>query len=725
MLGNPAMAGQTGECGSPECKGRHNPLAFQGKGVLNAEAICLPLRAPDKESAEMTTPQTTAQRDIDTLCVNTIRSLAMDAIQNANSGHPGAPMGLAPAAYVLWTRVMKHNPRNPAWLDRDRFVLSGGHASMLLYSLLHLTGYDLSLDDIRNFRQLGSKTPGHPEFGLTPGVETTTGPLGQGFANAVGMAMAERHLAGVFNRDGFDIVNHYTYAICGDGDLMEGIASEAASLAGHLGLGRLICIYDDNRISIEGSTDITFTEDVGLRFESYGWQVVRVEDGNDLAAIEKALKKSRADSTRPSLIVLRTEIAYGSPNKQGSADAHGAPLGEAEVCLTKECLGCPSDELFCVPAEALQACGACLERGKRAEERWNATFKAYAAAHPESADAWLNAVSGFVSRDWTRDLPTFDAADGPVATRSASGKVLNAMAERLTTLVGGSADLAPSNKTYLDGFTEFQKDRYDGRNIRFGVREHAMAGIMNGMFLHHGVRPYGGTFLVFADYMRPAIRLACLMNLSVIYVFTHDSVAVGEDGPTHQPIEHLASLRLLPGLTVIRPADATETVEAWRKTIQATGPVALILSRQKLPVIDRKRFASAAGLANGAYILSDCEGSPDVLLIASGSEVHLALEAADRLMKMGIRTRVVSMPSWELFEKSPADYRRKVLPPTVTRRIVIEAGHPMGWERYAGAEGVIVGIRRFGTSAPGAAVMKKLGFTADAIVEKATALMKK
>jgi transketolase len=665
----------------------------------------------------------TRRVDIDTLCVNTIRTLAIDAIQKANSGHPGAAMGLAPAAYVLFTRIMKHNPKNPAWLDRDRFVLSGGHASMLLYSLLYLTGYGLTLADIKTFRQMGSKTPGHPEFGLTPGVETTTGPLGQGFANAVGMAVAERHLAAVFNRKNADIVDHHIYVMCGDGDMMEGITSEAASLAGHLGLSRLICIYDDNRISIEGSTAITFTEDVAQRFKAYHWQVLTVSDGNDLAAIEAALREAGAETAQPSLIVLRTDIAYGSPNKQGSADAHGAPLGAEEVCLTKECLGCPKDEEFCVPIEVLEKCRDCTVKGQKTEAEWQEKFKSYTKAYPELADRWVNAMSGFIPDGWDAGLPHFTPADGPLATRAASGRVLNAVAESLPTLIGGSADLAPSNKTFIDGVPEFQKNAGAGRNIRFGVREHAMGGILNGMFLHNGVRPYGGTFLVFADYMRPAIRLASLMNLSVIYIFTHDSVAVGEDGPTHQPIEHLASLRIIPRLTVIRPADAEETAEAWRRTITMTGPVALVLSRQKLPVLDRARYAPANGLKNGAYVLSDAPGHPDLILIASGSEVHLALAAQEALAAENIAARVVSMPSWELFEKMPPSYKERVLPQEVKRRIAVEAGHPIGWERYVGCEGMSIGIASFGTSAPGAAVMEKFGMTVDTIVQKAKLLM--
>ncbi|PLX48374.1 MAG: transketolase, partial [Desulfobacteraceae bacterium] len=494
------------------------------------------------------------RRNTDDLCINTIRALSMDAVQKANSGHPGAPMGLAPAAYVLWTRVMKHNPENPGWLDRDRFVLSAGHASMLLYSLLHLSGYAVTLDDIKNFRQWNSKTPGHPEFGHTPGVETTTGPLGQGFANAVGMAMAERHLAARFNSAGHEIVDHYTYMICGDGDMMEGISSEAASLAGHLGLGKLICIYDDNNISIEGSTEITFTEDVALRFKAYHWHILNVDDGNDIDAIYNAIQAAKAQTGRPSLIVLRTQIAYGSPNKQDTADAHGAPLGEEEVRLTKKSLGLSEDALFNIPDAVRHHFTQCVEAGREAEAGWQEKFQAYNKKYPDMANKWVDAMSGFLTTGWDEDIPEFSVSDGPIATRAASGKVLNAIASRLPTLIGGSADLAPSNKTFLDTSHEFQKDAYDGRNIRFGVREHAMGGIMSGMFLHNGLRPYGGTFLVFADYLRPSLRVAAIMNIPIIYVFTHDSIAVGEDGPTHQPVEHLASLRAIPGLTVIRPA---------------------------------------------------------------------------------------------------------------------------------------------------------------------------
>ncbi|MDA8137035.1 MAG: transketolase [Desulfobacteraceae bacterium] len=656
-------------------------------------------------------------------CVNTIRTLAMDAIQKANSGHPGAPMGLAAAGFVLWTRVMKHNPANPAWPDRDRFVLSGGHASMLLYSLLCLTGYDVTLDDLKNFRQWGSKTPGHPEYGHTPGVETTTGPLGQGIANAVGLAMAERHLAARYNQPHFPIVDHHTYVVCGDGDLMEGVAAEALSLAGHLGLGRLICLYDDNGISIEGSTDITFTENVGQRFAAYNWHVQTVEDGNDLAAIEKALHAAQAESDRPSLIILRTHIAYGSPNKQDSADAHGSPLGEEEICLTKDFLGCDRDEKFCVPQEVLDHFRQALQKGRVFEEVWQKRYNEYAKAHPQLADQWVNAISGFLPRGWDKDLLVFKPEDGAVATRAASGKALNALAQRVPTLMGGSADLAPSNNTFLKGMPEFQKGHYDGRNIRFGVREHAMGAVMSGLFLHGGIRPFGGTFLVFADYVRPAIRVAALMKLPLVYVFTHDSIAVGEDGPTHQPVEHLASLRAMPNVTVLRPCDANETVDAWLQAIRTNNsPVILALSRQNLPVLDPKQ--TGGRLARGGYVLSDCKGKPDILLIGTGAEVHLALKAQKILAEKKIAVRVINMPSWELFEQNDDDYKKEVLLPEVTARLAVEAGVSMGWERYIGDKGRMIGMTSFGASAPGNTVLAKFGFTAENVAAQAEEMVK-
>ena len=658
-------------------------------------------------------------QSIENQCVNTIRTLSMDAIQKANSGHPGAPMGLAPAGYVLWTRYLNHNPENIAWPDRDRFVLSGGHASMLLYSLLHLSGYDLSLEDIKNFRQLDSKTPGHPEYGVTPGVETTTGPLGQGFANAVGMAMAEAFLGAHFNKPGKEIVNHYTYVMCGDGDMMEGVCSEAASLAGHLGLSKLICIYDDNKISIEGPTDITFTEDVGKRFEAYNWHVEKVEDGNDIDAIANAIESAKSEFEKPSLIMLSTHIAYGSPNKQDKSDAHGAPLGEDEVCLTKECLGCSPDEFFCVPLEVKEHFTNAI-KDRNLEPQWQELFNDYASEFPEMAKEWEMVMNNELPEGWDNDIPDFKPSDGPIATRAASGKVLNSISPKLPTLIGGSADLAPSNKTLLEGIEEFQKGQYGGRNIRFGVREFAMGAIMSGMMLHKGVRPYCGTFLAFADYMRPSIRMAALMELPVIYVFTHDSYAVGEDGPTHQPVEQLASLRSIPGLTVIRPADANETAEAWRQAIlNQEGPTALILSRQKLQVIDQVKYEPAQSLSKGAYVLIDSYNKPELIILATGSEVEAALTAFHMLEDNGVSSRVVSMPSWELLERQGSQYIDEILMPYVQNCIVIEAGIPMDWKKYAGINAQFICMNSFGTSAPGALLKEKYGFTPDSIVEKA------
>ncbi|RME36016.1 MAG: transketolase, partial [Thermoflexia bacterium] len=622
---------------------------------------------------------------LDQRCINTIRTLAMDAVQRANSGHPGMPMGMADVAYVLWTRFLKHNPKDPTWPDRDRFVLSAGHGSILLYSLLFLTGYDLTLEDLMAFRQWESRTPGHPEYGLTPGVETTTGPLGQGFGNAVGMAIAERFLAATFNRPGFPIFNHYTYAIVSDGDLMEGISHEAASLAGHLGLGKLICLYDDNGISIEGSTDITFTEDVAARFRAYGWHVQEV-DGYDLEQIAAAIRAARDEAERPSLIICHTHIAYGSPNKQDKASAHGEPLGEEEVRLTKQALGWPPDAHFWVPPEVLPVFRRAVEEGAAAQAQWREMFARYAREYPQEAALLERLWAGQLPAGWEDALPTFSPADGPMATRQASGIVLNALAKALPTLIGGSADLAPSNQTLLKGYADFQRETPAGRNFRFGVREHAMGAILNGMALHGGVIPYGGTFLVFSDYMRPPIRLAAMMGLPVIYIFTHDSLWVGEDGPTHQPVEHLPSLRLIPSLSVIRPCDANETAVAWRAALERrSGPTALLLTRQKVPILDRREMAGAENLARGAYILRDPpEGRPEVILIASGSEVHVALGAQEVLAQRGVRARVVSMPSWDLFEAQPEEYRAAVLPPEIPARLAVEAAVPMGWERYVG-----------------------------------------
>jgi transketolase len=666
-----------------------------------------------------------AKENLDQLTVNTIRTLCMDAVQKANSGHPGAPMGLAPVAYVLFKRFLKHNPKNPAWIDRDRFVLSGGHASSLLYSLLYLFGYGLEIEDLKNFRQWGSRTPGHPEYGDTPGVETTTGPLGQGIANAVGMAIAERHLAARFNKPDGELIDHHTYVMCGDGDLMEGVAMEAVSLAGHLGLGRLILIYDDNAITIEGGTDIAFTENVRTKFEAMNWHVVEVADGNDLDKIQKAIQAGKDAVARPTLVKVSTHIAYGSPNKQDSSSAHGSPLGDEEIRLVKEFYGVPSDKTFYVPEEVLEDCRKAVNFGQGFEDTWQAIFDGYKTKYSGDAAQFLDAISGFLTQGWDAKIPVFKVEDGPVATRAASGKVLNAIADNLPVLMGGSADLAPSNKTYLDNASVFQKDAWEGRNIRFGVREHAMGGIMSGMYLHSGIRPYGGTFLVFADYMRGAIRVATLMKLPIIYVFTHDSVAVGEDGPTHQPVEHLASLRAIPGLTVIRPADANETALAWKQALTTVdSPTALILSRQKLPTMD---VSHRDGEFNyGAYTVKDAGKKADMLLLASGSEVHICVEAAQILEKEhNVTASVVSMPSWELFEKSPAPYKERILPSDVTKRMAVEAGITMGWHKYVGMNGKIIGIDKFGASAPGGTVLKEYGFSPENIVENALDFLKK
>jgi len=659
------------------------------------------------------------------LCVNTIRVLSAECVEKANSGHPGMPMGAAPMAYVLWTKFLKHNPRHPAWFNRDRFVLSAGHGSMLLYSLLHLTGYDLPLSELLNFRQWESKTPGHPEYGLTPGVETTTGPLGQGFANGVGMAIAERFLAAAFNRPGYELINHFTYAIVSDGDLMEGISHEAASLAGHLGLGKLIYLYDDNHISIEGSTDLTFTEKRTLRFEAYGWHVQQVEDGNDLQAIEKAIFSAQKETRRPSFIAVRTHIGYGSPNKQDRASAHGEPLGKEELKLTKQKLGWPPEPDFHIPDEALKVFRAAVEQGNAEQARWASLLDGYKNSFPDRArelDQWIR---GELPQGWEKEIPLFPADPKGLATRAASGNVLNALGKRIKNLVGGSADLAPSNQTLIKGEGDFQSDQFGSRNLRFGVREHGMGAILNGMALHGGVIPYGGTFLIFSDYMRPAIRLAALMHLKVIYVFTHDSIGLGEDGPTHQPVEQLAALRAIPNLTVIRPCDAAETAEAWRFALShKSGPVALVLTRQGVPVLDRSVFAPAAGLQQGAYVLADpAKGKPDLLLIASGSEVQMAIEAAKKLAEKGISSRVVSMPSWELFDKQSDSYRLEVFPPEIKARIAMEAGRTPGWWRYLGEKGDVVGIDHFGASAPYKVLYEKFGITADRVVEKALKLL--
>jgi len=659
--------------------------------------------------------------DLDQLCVNTIRALVMDSVQKANSGHPGMPMGMADAAYVLWTQFLAHNPADPHWPDRDRFVLSAGHGSMLLYSLLHLTGYDLPMEQLQQFRQWGSHTPGHPEYGDTAGVETTTGPLGQGFANAVGMALAERMLAAEFNRPDLPIVDHYTYAIASDGDLMEGISHEAASLAGHLGLGKLVVLYDDNHITIEGDTDLAYGDDAGQRFRAYGWHVQAV-DGHDRAAIADAIRQAQAETERPSIILCRTHIAYGSPNKQDTAESHGAPLGPDEIRRTKEALGCPPDAQFFVSEEALAHLRGALNVGAEAQGQWQALFARYEEAHPDLAAEWKRRMAGELPEGWEDALPHFAPGDAPIATRAAGGKIMAAIAPVLPELVGGSADLHPSTKTYLSAYPAVRKGEYGGRNLHFGVREHGMGGILNGLALHGGFRPYGSTFLVFSDYMRPSVRLAAIMKLPVIYVYSHESIFVGEDGPTHQPVEHAASLRIIPGLTVLRPADANETAAAWRAIVEhRDGPVALLLSRQKLPIL---RDVDADGVARGAYVLADAP-EPRVILIASGSEVSLALAAREILAEEGIAARVVSMPSWELFEAQSLAYRDSVLPPELTARVAIEAGVATGWERYAGTEGQIIAMTRFGASAPSGVLAEKFGFTADAVASRVRAYLER
>jgi len=655
---------------------------------------------------------------IDELCINTIRFLSVDAVQQANSGHPGMPMGSAPMAYVLWTKFLRHSPRNPCWPDRDRFVLSAGHGSMLLYSLLHLSGYDLTLDDLKNFRQWGSKTPGHPEYGDTPGVETTTGPLGQGFTMGVGMAIAERHLAAKFNKSGQDIVNHYTYGIVSDGDIMEGISHEAASLAGHLQLGKLIYLYDDNKICIEGKCDLAFTDNTIKRFEAYGWHVQQVNDGNDLNGIEAAIKAAQDKTDQPSLIAVRTSIGYGSPNRQDTAKAHGEPLGDEERKLTKEKLGWPQEPTFYIPEEALTHFRKSVDKGLELEQSWTKLFRNYLSEYPEEGDRFEKQLKGELPLYWDKDIPVFAADPKGKATRVTSGLVLNAIAKNVPALMGGSADLAPSNKTMIDGESSFQPDSPDQRNIHFGVREFGMTAVLNGMALHGGIIPYGGTFLIFSDYMRPAIRLAALMKQHVIYVLTHDSIGLGEDGPTHQPIEHLASLRAMPNLTVLRPADANETAEAWKYAVKSNkGPTLLALTRQALPTIDRSVFAPADLLHRGAYVLKDTDGTPDALILASGSEVKLAIEASEALAVDGIHARVVSMPSWELFDGQPQEYKDQVLPGDVTARVAIEAGATQGWHKYIGMNGKVIGLDHFGASAPSNDLFTNFGITAESVVQ--------
>ena len=680
--------------------------------------------------------------DLDQLAINTIRTLSIDAVQKANSGHPGLPLGAAPMAYVLWTRFLRHNPRNPHWPDRDRFAFSAGHGSMLLYSLLHLTGYDLTLDDLKSFRQWGSRTPGHPEARLTPGVELTTGPLGQGFANGVGLAMAEAHLAATYNRPGSTIVDHRTFGLVSDGDLMEGVSYEAASLAGHLRLGKLVYLYDANHVTLAGSTGLVFSEDVQQRFEAAHWHVQHVTDGNDLAAIEQAIRNAVGETERPSLIIVNTTIGYGSPHKAGTFEAHGSPLGADEVKATKEQLGWPTQESFFVPDEALRHFRTAVDRGAELEREWQQRFDQYLNQSPELAAQFRRTQAHELPSDWDRDLPTFNAEDvkgGTLATRAAGASVINAVARNIPELLGGSADLNPSTNTALKGGGDFEspanlpQDKqgsvgdgwgYAGRNIFYGVREHAMGAITNGLGYHGGLRAFSATFLVFSDYMRPPMRLAALSEVPSIFVFTHDSIGLGEDGPTHQPIEHLAGLRAIPNMVVFRPADANEVTEGWRVAIERRhGPTTLVFSRQALPIYDRTRFAPARGARRGAYTLADTQGLPRLILLASGSEVALAMQARELLEGDGLPTRVVSMPSWELFAHQEQAYRDDVLPPQVTARLAIEAAAPLGWERWVGLSGDVIGMERFGASAPYIDIYQHLNFTPEYIAERARALL--
>ncbi|HJP85309.1 MAG TPA: transketolase [Gemmatimonadaceae bacterium] len=676
-------------------------------------------------SATSSSSSTPRGQSLEELCINAIRVLSMDAVQKADSGHPGTPMALAPLAYVLWTQHLRYNPKDPHWMNRDRFVLSAGHASMLQYSVLYLTGYDLSLDDIKQFRQWESKTPGHPEYGYTPGVETTTGPLGQGIGNAVGMAVAEAHMGAVFNREQ-KIIDHHTYFIASDGDMMEGVSHEAASFAGHVKLGKLIGFYDDNHITIEGNTDLTFSDDTGLRFEAYGWHVQHVADVNDLAALNRAIDAAKAETSRPSLIVVRSHIGYGSPHKHDTAEAHGSPLGQEEITLTKKNLNYPSEEPFWVAPEALRFWRDTAQRRSKAQTDWQKIYDAYKSAHPNLEAELQRRFRGELATGWEEALPVFNAKDGNVASRAASGVVINAIAKKIPELMGGSADLASSTNTIIKGEPSFSAENYAGRNFHFGIREHGMGTIMNGMSLWGGIIPYGATFLIFSDYMRPPIRLACIMERHLIYVYTHDSIGLGEDGPTHQPIEQLSALRAIPDITLIRPADASETTEAWRAALKhKNGPIALVLTRQKLSFIDRTKYAPAAGLARGAYVLADAPGgAPEIVLMSSGSEVALILDAQKKLEADGIRARAVSMPSHEMFARQDQAYRDSVLPKGV-KRVAMEAAHPMSWYKWVGDDGVIIGLERFGASAPGPTIYEHLGITVEHIVRTAKQLLGK
>ncbi len=673
------------------------------------------------------TVQNSEVKKLNQLCVNTIRTLSMDAVQRANSGHPGTPMALAPVAFALWDRLMRHNPEDPDWPNRDRFILSIGHASMLLYSTLHIMGYDISLDDIKNFRQLHSKCPGHPEYGLTTGVETTTGPLGQGVANSVGFAIAERWLENYFNRPEHEIVNYNIFAVCGDGCMMEGVSGEAASLAGHLGLSNLVWIYDNNRITIEGNTALAFSEDVAARFMAYNWNVQRVGDANDLEMLERAIQTAINDDERPSLIIVDSHIAYGSPNKQDTSGAHGEPLGEEEIKATKINYGWDPDKQFYVPDEVKKFRQRVVDKGRKLQQEWQEKFQAYEKAYPELAKQFKLIQNRQMSEGWDCCLPTFPADEKGLAGRAANSKILNAIANNFPWLMGGSADLAPSTKTYIDEATSFQKNQYNGRNFHFGLREHAMGAIVNGMSLSK-LRPYAAGFLIFSDYMRPTIRLSSLMEQPVIYIFTHDSIGVGEDGPTHQPVEHLASLRAIPNLDVIRPADANELSVLWKYIMELKDrPMALILSRQNLPTLDREKYTSAEGALRGAYILADCDGTPDVILIGTGSEVQLCLGAHEQLVSEGLKSRVVSMPCWSIYECQGPDYWEEVLPSSVNARVAVEAGSTFGWRRYTGRHhvGGILGLRDFGASAPIKDLLQEFGLTVECVVEMAKQTIKK
>ncbi len=673
--------------------------------------------------AGMITLDNPKTKPLDQLCINTIRTLAMDAVQKASSGHPGAPMGLAPVGYWLWEKFLRHNPENPHWPNRDRYVQSGGHASMLLYSLLHLTGYDLPMGELQTFRQLGSRTPGHPEYGLTPGVETTTGPLGQGFANSVGMAMAERWLASHFNRDGHEIVDYRVFAMGGDGDMMEGVCSEAASLAGHLGLHKLLWLYDNNKITIEGKTSLAFSEDVAARFKSYGWFVQHVKDANDLRALNSAIKKALKQTDKPSFIVVDSHIAYGAPTKQDTHGAHGEPLGEDEIRKTKERYGWPADAKFLIPDEVAKHMHKQYRRGRKLEKEWQVKFAAYAQAQPALAEEWRLMQSGELPTGWDKDIPVFPADPKGLATRESNSKVLNAVAKNIPWLIGGAADLAPSTKTLIAGAGDFEKGAYNGRNLHFGIREHAMAGAVNGMALSK-LRAYGAGFLIFSDYARGSLRLSAVMELPAIHIFTHDSIGVGEDGPTHQPIEQLTMLRATPHMIVIRPGDANEVAEAWRVIMaQTKHPVCLALTRQAVPTFDRTKYAPASGLRQGGYILSDCDGQPDIILIGTGSELQWCVEAGVNLKAEGVKARVVSMPSFELFDWQPDEYRENVLPRAVRKRLACEAGATLGWHKYVGLEGAVVGRDGYGASAPVKDVMKHFGFTTENVYDSAKALL--